>query len=94
MDAPFSVFRSVRAKLTWIVHTGPDIACAVSFLAQTAKRTFDHENIKSLNKVITHLKNSAELCLWYPKLRLNDLHLTVYSDASFNNNKDKTSQIG
>ena len=77
-DTSFSVFRSVRTKLAWDVHTRPDIACAVSFLAQTTEKTFDNESIKEMNKVIKHLRSSPELCLRYPKLRFNDWHLTVY----------------
>lgn len=76
-DADFEFFRSMRAKLAWVVNSRPDIACAVAFSSQITPSTFDSTSYKLLNKIIKHLKASKELTLKFPKLDLDTLQLTV-----------------
>ena len=92
--ADFSAFRSLRAKLMWIVHTRLDVACSASFASQVAARTFSLESVKLLNRMVRHLKNTASTLLKYSKLDLESLHLVVYSDSSFRNLPDRKSQLG
>lgn len=92
-DTTFEMFCSMRTKLAWVVNSRPDIACAVSFASQITPSTFTSESFKSLNKIIKHLKSTADLSLKYPRFDLDTIHITVYSDSSFNNNSDHTSQL-
>jgi hypothetical protein len=52
------------------------------------------EYIKQLNRVIKHLKKIPDLPLRFPRLELSTLRLQVYSDASYANNADGSSQLG
>ena len=92
-DSSFHEYRSMRAKLAWVVHSRPDIACTVSMAAQATEKIFGHESIKLVNKIIKHLQNTITIRVKYPKLDPVSLYLTVYSDASFNNNNDNSSQL-
>jgi hypothetical protein len=94
--ANFSDYRSMRAKLAWTTHTRPDVCCAVAQAAQVTVEVFDKEPEKycaDLNKVLKHLK-SCEVYLRFPKLDVETLRLQVYSDASYANNRDLSSQLG
>ena len=92
--SPFEEYRSMSAKLAWVVHSRSDIAFAVSMEARATERIFGHASIKLLNKIIKHLQNTISIRMKYPKLDPISLYLVVYSDASFNNNKDNSSQLG
>lgn len=87
-------FRSMRAKLAWVVNSRPDIACAVSFASQVTRSTFNDQSHKLLNRIVKHLRATKNVCLQYPQLQLSTLQITAYSDASFKNNVDNTSQLG
>lgn len=50
--------------------------------------------IRSINKVVDHLKNNENLVLKDPKLDIESMHLRIYSDASFATNSDHMSQLG
>lgn len=93
-NATFDDFRSLRAKLMWVVHTRPDIACAASFLAQSTMKSFDATKIHLVNRIIRHLKKTADLQLQYPKLDVETLSVVVYVDSSFNNREGNRSQLG
>jgi Reverse transcriptase (RNA-dependent DNA polymerase) len=96
-DATFSQFRSFRAKLSWITQTRPDISFTDAFASQITVDVF-HVNpsdcIKQLNRALKHLKKRPDLFLRFPKLDLKTLRLQVYSDASYANNDDGSSQLG
>ena len=49
--------------------------------------------IKSMNKTIRHAK-ASHYDLSFPTLNSNQLHIIGYSDASFANNMDQSSQLG
>jgi hypothetical protein len=93
----FSAFASLRMKLAWIAYTRPDIAFAVSQNSQVTITRYK-ENSKeltlSINKIVKHLLESASLTLKYPKMHRSSLHLKAFSDASFGNNVDSSSQLG
>jgi hypothetical protein len=96
-DATFKQFRSLRAKLSWITQTRPDVSCAVALAAQVTEDRYNGdpgEYIKQLNRFIKHQKKIPDLPLRFPKLELSTLRLQVYSDASYANNADDSSQLG
>jgi hypothetical protein len=96
LDSKFEDYRSLRAKSMWLVNTRPDISCATSFVSRTTQVIFDSEPtkyIKDLNKIVRHVKR-VRLPLLFPKLNLETLKLTVYTDSSYCNNDDLSSQLG
>jgi hypothetical protein len=48
---------------------------------------------KGLNAVVKHLRKTASFTLKYPKLDINSLTLKVYTDASYANDFDGSSQL-
>jgi hypothetical protein len=96
-DGMFSEFRSLRARLAWATLSRPDISCTVAQSAQVNENTFNVDpmsHIRRLNAVVTHLRKTIDQVLKFPKLDWNNLSLRVYSDASYANNPDGSSQIG
>ena len=74
-DTDFAGFRSMRAKLAWVVHSRPDIACAVAFASQITESTYNNGSYKLLNKIIKHLRMTKDICLKFPKLDMDTLQL-------------------
>ena len=93
-SSTFREFRSTRAQTTWMIHTRPDICCTVNMLAQVTEANFNKKHIRLLNKIINQLKSTPTQGLQYQKLDTKSLHLKVYSDSSFANNSDLSSQLG
>jgi hypothetical protein len=92
----FQEFSSIRARLSWVIHTRLNICCAVNQAAQVTQSRFDEDpttHVKDINKITKHL-HSLDLPLKFSKLDPNSLQLIVYSDASFANNYDMSSQLG
>ena len=65
--ASFTAYRSKRPRLAWLVHTRPDIACAVSMAAQVTAESHSLECNRSMNSIVTHIKKTCELRLTFPK---------------------------
>ena len=63
--ASFKDFRSLRAKLAWLVHVRPDICCAVALASQVIEDTFCEKFVSVVNKVITYLKSTKDLTSKY-----------------------------
>ena len=84
----------MRHKLAWVVHTRPDIACAVYNLAQESQKYFKSKFFQNSKKVLKHLKATSSLSLLFPKLDMRKLRLNVYYNSSFADNADFSSQLG
>jgi hypothetical protein len=85
------------AKLSWVAQTCLEVSCAVAVAAQVTDDRYNDdpgEYIKQLNRVIKHLKKVPDLSLRFPKLEFSTQILQVYSDASYANNADSSSQLG
>lgn len=94
MDCSFKDFRSRRAKIAWLIHTKPNIACDLSMLAKVTQESFNTNNVKKLNKFIDEIKENPTRGLVMKKLDKNSLHIRAYADSSFLNNNDMSSQLG
>ncbi len=95
-NSPLSTFRSMRMRLAWLSHTRPDCLFEISQLAQVTKDMF-LKNPELWNKRVSRAVIYAKrhrLSLRFPKLDPSSLRLIGYSDASFANNEDLTSQLG
>ena len=52
----YEEFRSTRHKLSWIIHTRPEILAGVNILSQVRKDTYAKEHIKTDQHVNQKLK--------------------------------------
>jgi hypothetical protein len=96
-SSTFQRSRSLRAKLSWTANTRPDISCAFAQAAQVTDNMYAKEPltyIKRLSDVVKHLRKTASFTLKNSKLDINSLTLKVYTDASYANNCDGSSQLG
>ena len=95
-SSSYSDFRSMRMKLAWLSNTRPDLQFEISQLAQVTSEQFEtnaHAHLKRLNDAIRYAHvNVAHLKI--PKLDRSTLRNVGYSDATFANNPDLTSQLG
>ncbi|MEM1283154.1 MAG: reverse transcriptase domain-containing protein [Chlamydiota bacterium] len=94
LSSSFEQFRSTRAQLTWVVHTRPEICAVVNMMAQVTEKLFAVKYIKLLNKTINKLKESPDDGIKMQRLDRDSLYIKVYSDASFANNPNLSSQLG
>lgn len=92
-DCDFQLFGSMGAKLSWVVNSRPDIACAIAFASEVTEKTFESDYVLELNKFIKHLRKISDIRLRVPKLDADSLQITIYFDASFNNRSDHKSQL-
>ncbi len=83
-------------KLGWLGNSRADCAVEISRLAHVTDVIFKErhrEIIKRINRVMTYAVDS-HVSLKFPKLDLQTLQVVGFSDASFANNYDLTSQLG
>lgn len=93
-DCSFRDFRSCRQKLQWLVHTRPDIACAVNKATQVTEKTFRDIHVKTINKTIKYVHENPRRGLLQRRLDEKSVHIRVYTDSSFADNEDLTTQLG
>lgn len=93
-DISFDAFVSARAGFGWLAHSRPDLCCAINRAAQVTAETFCERHVRELNKAIKYAHSTKDLGLTYGPLSRETLHLRAYSDASFANNDDLSSQLG
>ena len=88
-----SGFRGIVGQISWACGMSrPDVAfdCCVLSTAQSKPTIKD---LKEANKSVRDMK-SNNFDLRFPALHIPSIHLAVYSDASFGNLKDGSSQGG
>lgn len=93
-DCGFSLFRSVRRMLLWLVHIRPDVACSVNKAAHVTEQTFGAKAVADLNSTIRHVKKSLNRGPLQRKLDRDSLHLHIYTDSSFANNDNLSTKLG
>ena len=93
-NSSFEKFRSKRQELSWLVHTRPDIACAVNKACQITEKTFNSEAIQNINKIVSTAHKYASRGLRQKKLDRDSLHIIVCTDAAFATNLKSMSQLG
>ena len=96
LDAPISAFRSIRMKLAWLSNTHPDCMFEISQLAQVTNSMFESDkvkHIKRLNRAVKFAMNHP-ITLKVDRLELDSLRVFGFSDASFANNHDLSTQLG
>lgn len=94
IEATFSQFKSTVMSLAWLGHTRPDISCAVAQAAQATPQHFDEASIRQINSTVRTLKRHPKKGIRHRRLDHKTLRIQVYSDSSFANNRDSTSQMG
>ena len=96
LDSTFSEFRSMRMCLAWLANTRPDCLFEISQLAQVTQEIFGtskREVIKRLNKAVKYAVEHR-VSIKIPRLNKRYLRILGFSDASFANNADFSSQLG
>jgi hypothetical protein len=93
-DAIYADLVSLRARLLLPANSRPDIACMISFLSALTREKFGAKDAAAVNDCIRHLRATSGTKMQYPKLNRRTLRLLVYSDASFANRPDLSSQLG
>lgn len=93
-DCTYREYRSCRQKLQWLVHTRPDIACAVNKSTQVTEKAFGKQKFDELNKIVNHVHRNPGRGLLQRKLDLQTMYMRVYADGSFADNEDLTTQLG
>eukprot|EP00171_Calliarthron_tuberculosum_P022721 IDg22721t1 len=86
----------MRMKLAWLANTRPDCLLNISQLAQVTEARFDDNRksvIKQLNSAVKDAVDS-QVSLVIPKLDLATVRVVGYSDSSYANNFDLSTQLG
>lgn len=93
-SADFEIFRSMCHKLAWLGHTRPDLMAPVNLLSQISEKVFKADHIRLINQVVdrSHAGDERGLIEW--NLRKNSLKMIVFTDSSFANNRDLSTQLG
>jgi hypothetical protein len=87
--------RTARGKVSWIATwTRPDAAFSMGRLSQIVPEDINSEATMSCNDLIDYLKMTVQRNIIFCKLDVKSLHDIFYSDASFADNLDTSSQIG
>lgn len=85
--------RKVVGQLNWLANiTRPEISFQVSVISSKLQNA-TIADIKDANKVVILVKNNPSF-INFPRLNPNNVKVTVYSDASFNNVDNGYSQGG
>ena len=95
-DASFPHFRSMRMKLAWLSNTRPDCLFEISQLAQVTEEKYSTERsvvIRRINRA-TRYAVQNRISLKVPSLNKDTLRVIGFSDSSFANNADLSSQLG
>lgn len=92
----YSKFRSTRMKLGWLANTRPDCLFEISQLAEATEEIFEQnpkERNKGRNRCVCYERDN-NVSIKFPKRDQCSLRIIGYSDASFANNRDNSSQLG
>lgn len=96
LDATYVQFRSMHMKLTWLANTRPDLMFEISQLAQVTEEVFNNyqeSTIRRLNKT-TKFAMDNPIRLKFSKLNLDSMRVVCFSNSSFVNNHDLSTQLG
>ena len=86
----------MRMRLAWLSNSRPDCLFEISQIAHVTESMFEGSKkqvIKRLNKAVKYAINN-QLSLKIRRLETKSLRIIGFSDASFANNADLSSQLG
>lgn len=93
----YSNFRSLRAQLSLVTDSLPNVFCSTVILLQVTKLVFmkfETSYIKKIVTILSQIRRLPNLKLRYSPLDLIPKKINVYFDASYATNKERTSQLG
>ena len=96
LGSTFTDFRSMRMRLAWLANTRPDCLFEISQLAQVTEDRFTREGatvLRRLNKA-TKYATDNQVAIKIPRLDKDSIRVVGFSDASFANNYDLSTQLG
>ena len=95
LDSDFTAFRSMRMRLAWLQYTRPDCQLEIGQLAQVTEPLFTQNQtglLARLNKAIRFAVTNR-ISLRIGRFNLKHLRVIGFSDSSFANNHDLSSQL-
>lgn len=90
----FDEFRSRRHMLVWLSQSRPDVCATANILSQVTSESFNDTHVKILNSMIKHVMETPDHYLRHHPLDENTLRVAAFSDSSFANNPDMSTQLG
>ena len=88
-------FASLRGKIAYATNqTCPVQTCRLNMLSQIPAKDATMADLKKLRRILKELRSGDSTGLLFQKLDLSTVELRVYTDASFANNADLSSQLG
>lgn len=94
--ASFSHFRSMRMRLAWLANSRPDCLFKISQLPQVTEEHFNASRGSIIRRLNRAMKCDVdhEIRVKVPKLDTDTIRAVGFSDSSFANNIDLSSQLG
>lgn len=93
-SANLETFRSMRHRLVWISHTRPYLASTANIISQMTAESYNFKYISIVNNDIERAKETSKLGLLQQDPDKQTLRMILFSDSSFENNDDSTTQLG
>lgn len=81
MDATFEEYLTLQPNLVWFSITLPDVRSTANISSQFTESAINQKHMKSMNKVIKHLKATKDHGLRYHVLETSALQLMAIKDA-------------
>lgn len=75
-------------------HTRPDIVCGVNESKQVTADTFDLHSMEVINKIVFQVHEYPNRGILQQRLDVATLQIRIYTDGSFGDNDDQTTQLG
>lgn len=96
LNATFTKFRSMRMRLEWLANARPDCLFEISQLAQVTEDRYDKERFSILRRLnmATKYTTDKRVVIEIPPLGRGSIRVFGFSDASFANNHDLSTQLG
>lgn len=83
-----------RAPILWMTNTRPDLACRCNNLSQVTAQFYPKETVKVFNHRVKVAHKHKNVGRRYKALDHDTIHNRCYTNASFGNNDNLSSQIG
>lgn len=87
-------FRTLIHRLAWICHTRADIMSPVIILLHITSKNCASKHVNLVNGVVRRVKSNQDRGIAHHELNIDELKIISFTDCSFANNMDSTSQLG
>ena len=86
----------MRMRLAWLLNSRPDCLFAIAQIAQITESMFKSNHAEFIMKMnrSTQYATKIPVGILIPRLYLDSIRILGYSDSSFANNHDLSSNVG